>query len=353
MTEYFVHDTYPQRIAFGRGAIRWLSKETAKLGVHRLCLISSAGQSAPAKAAAALHNAVVGHFAGAESHVPIEIAQACVDEVHRLDADATLCVGGGATIGLGKIVARELNLPQVAIPTTYSGSEMTPVWGLTEDGVKHTARDHKVLPRVVIYDPELTKSLPPGVSAVSGINAIAHAVEAMYAADANPMTSLMASESVRALAGGLPAVMAEPFSVDARERALFGLWLAGAALAATLMGLHHIICHVLGGAFNLPHASTHTVVLPHTAAYNHAAAPQAMTRIAEALGAASAPQGLYELIGTLGAPKSLQELGLPAAALDSVAATVAEQEYANPAPVTAEGVRTLLENAWHGRPLAA
>ncbi len=222
---------------------------------------------------------------------------------------------------------------------------MNPVWGITENGAKHTGRDHKVLPRVVIYDPELSRNLPPDVSATSGINALAHAVEALYAANANPLTDLMATESIRALGEGLPAVIADPQSIDARERALFGAWLSGSALAATNMGIHYKLAHVLGGTFGLNHAAVHTVLLPHAAAYNRAVALRAMGLISKALGVDDAATGIFDLISGLGAPTALREIGLPATVLDQVASLATEKEIANPAPVTTEGVRLLLENA--------
>ncbi len=307
MTEYFVHDTYAQRIAFGRGAIRRLSKETAKLGVHRLLLLSTPGQAAAAKAVTVpLHNAVVGHYSGAVGHVPIEVVEDAIEEARHVDADGFLW--------------RRLNHRPWKDPFTRS---------------RPAAGDN----------PELSRNLPPDVSATSGINALAHAVEALYAANANPLTDLMATESIRALGEGLPAVIADPQSIDARERALFGAWLSGSALAATNMGIHYKLAHVLGGTFGLNHAAVHTVLLPHAAAYNRAVALRAMGLISKALGVDDAATGIFDLISGLGAPTALREIGLPATVLDQVASLATEKEIANPAPVTTEGVRLLLENA--------
>ena len=282
-------------------------------------------------------------------HVPIETEAAARDAAVRLGADSCVAVGGGSTIGLAKAIALAHGLPIIAVPTTYAGSEMTPFWGLTEDGVKKTGRDPRVLPRVVIYDPTLTVGLPVAVSAASGMNAIAHCVEALYAENANPITSLMAEEGIRALARSLPRVVAAPADLDARGDALYGAWLAGTALGAVGMALHQKLCHTLGGSFNLPHAETHTIVLPHAAAYNRAAAAEAMARVAGALGAGDAPTGLYDLGVGLGAKLALRDLGLTQADLDRAADIATGNPYYNPRPVTREAVRALLDDAFHGR----
>jgi len=230
---------------------------------------------------------------------------------------------------------------------------MTPIWGLNEAGVKKTGRDVLVLPKTVIYDPVLTTSLPVALSVTSGINAIAHCVEALYSRDANPIISLIAEEGIRALAGGLPEVAKSPLDLEARSRALYGAWLGGVSLGAVGMALHHKLCHTLGGTFNLPHAETHTVVLPHAVAYNAAAAPETMRRIAQALGASSAAEGLYDLAASLGAPVSLESLGMRREQLDHAADLAVQNPYYNPRPVTREGIRALLENAFEGnRPKA-
>jgi maleylacetate reductase len=219
---------------------------------------------------------------------------------------------------------------------------MTPVWGLTENGVKRTGRDPAVLPRSVVYDPALTLSMPPGLSATSGINALAHAVEALYAPDASPVISLMAEEGIRALASALPVV------TEARSQALYGAWLCGACLGATTMGLHHKLCHVLGGAFNLPHAGTHTVVLPYVVAFNAPSIPHALAALRRALGTADPARELYDLGRRLGAPRSLAELGMPADGIDRAVELATSAPYSNPREVTPEDLRTLLTAAYEG-----
>jgi alcohol dehydrogenase class IV len=313
-------------------------------------VLSTPGKRALAEQAAAqLGQGCAGILASAVMHTPIEVAEEGRAEAKRLAADCYVAIGGGTTIGLAKAIALETGMPIVAIPTTYSGSEVTPVQGLTEGGIKRTVRDPKLLPKTVIYDPELTLALSPAISGPSGMNAIAHCVEALYAKDANPITSLMAEEGIRALGESLPVVVARPDDLAARSQALYGAWLAGTALGTVGMGLHHKLCHTLGGSFNLPHAETHTLILPQAAAYNRHAAPEAMARIARALGANDAPSALFDLAKRLGAEMRLAAFGLSAADLERAADIAVENPYPNPAPITRDSVRALLQDAYEGR----
>ncbi|WP_414959249.1 maleylacetate reductase, partial [Pseudomonas aeruginosa] len=259
------------------------------------------------------------------------------------------------TIGLGKAIALESGLPILAVPTTYAGSEMTPIWGLTEDCLKKTGRDTRVLPKTVIYDPQLTLSLPPAVSACSGMNAMAHAVEALYAEDANPIIGLMAEESIRSLAQALPRVVEHPADREARGQALYGAWLAGVCLGSVGMAIHHKLCHTLGGTFNLPHAQAHAVVLPHAAHYNREAAASALARVARALGGSAAEEAgplLFALNRRLGVPASLGELGLPPEGPAEVARIACASPYYNPRPFEPVAIQALLERARDGLPPA-
>jgi len=258
-------------------------------------------------------------------------------------------VGGGSTIGLGKAIAYRTDLPQLVVPTTYAGSEMTPILGQTENGLKTTLRSPKVLPETVIYDPELTLTLPGFISGPSGMNAIAHAVEALYAEDANPVISLMAEESIQALSGALPAILADGNDMAARERALYGSWLAGICLGSVGMALHHKLCHTLGGSFDLNHADVHCLMIPYSTAYNREAAPQAMAAISRALGGKEPAEGLYELMLAVGQKRSLAQMGLSEADLDRAADLAVRNPYFNPRPVTREGVREVLAAAYGGR----
>jgi len=346
----FVFNGLPYRVVFGAGSLDKLGDELTRLGAKRALVLSTPEQKADALAIAArLGERCVGIFDRAIMHVPIEVARDARVLAANLGADCAVTVGGGSTTGLGKAIALESSLPIIAIPTTYAGSEVTPIWGITEGGLKKTGKDSRVLPRVVIYDPAMTMSLPAKLSATSGMNAIAHAIEALYAQESNPIMSLIAEEGVRAMAQGLPTVVHDPSNPDARANCLYGAWLCGTVLGAVGMALHHKLCHTLGGTWNLPHAETHTIVLPHAAAYNTGAAPEAMRRAARALGSANAAHGLFDLAQSLGAPLALKDLGMPESALDRAADLATQSPYWNPRPIERDGIRKLLDDAYFGR----
>ncbi|KWF30968.1 maleylacetate reductase [Burkholderia pseudomultivorans] len=351
--ERFVYQGTPSRVVFEWDALAKLPDELSALGARRALILCTPEQRPLAeRVSALLGERAAGVCAQAVMHVPVEVARAARDAAAAADADCCVAIGGGSTIGLGKAIALESSLPILAVPTTYAGSEMTPIYGLTEGRLKRTGRDARVLPRTVLYDPSLTLSLPAGISAASGINAMAHAVEALYAVDANPVISLMAEESIRALGDALPAVVRAPEDRDARSRALYGAWLAGMCLGAVGMALHHKLCHTLGGTFNLPHAQTHAAMLPHTAHYNHAAAPAALRRVARALGgddAADAGPLLFRLNERLGIAPALADLGMPQDGLDEAADLACSNPYANPRPIERAAIRELLQRAWEGR----
>ncbi|GAA4801590.1 maleylacetate reductase [Actinomycetospora chlora] len=347
----FVHDALPMRVVFGAGRRAELGAEVDRLGLRRVLVLGTPEQEAALQATAdGLGGLAAGVFPQARQHVPAAIAAAAADRARELGADGCVALGGGSSVGLGKAVALRHGLPVIAVPTTYAGSEMTPIWGLTEDGEKRTGRDRAVLPRTVVYDPELTRTLPVGLSVTSGLNAVAHAVEGLWAPDGTPITALMAEEGVRSLLAALPTIVERPDDLDARAGALQGAWLCGAVLGATTMSLHHKLCHVLGGSFDLPHAETHAVVLPHVVAYNGPSAPAAVAALGRALGVAADPETVAKALAgrarELGAPTSLAAIGMPRDGLPSVVDRVLAQPYANPAPVTREGLTALLEAAY-------
>jgi maleylacetate reductase len=346
----FVYSALPGRVVFGAGALAKLPEELERLGAKRALVLCTPGRAEDARRlAASLGARAAGVYDKAVMHVPLAVAEDARRVARELGADCCVALGGGSTTGLAKAIALASGLPIVAVPTTYSGSEMTTVYGLTEGGLKRTARDARVLPKTVIYDPGLTLGLPAHTSAASGMNAIAHCVEALYARDANPITSLMAEEGIRALATALPILVRETQDLEARSEALYGAWLAGVALGSTGTALHHKLCHTLGGSFNLPHAETHAIVLPHAARYNRAAAPEAMARVARALGAADAPAGLYDLELKLNLKLRLSDIGMREADLERAARIALENPYPNPRPVQYEGVLALLRAAYEGR----
>jgi maleylacetate reductase len=351
----FVYNGQPSRVVFGRGALEKLGAEIERLGAKRALVLSTPEQRASAEdVSRRLGARSAGVYDKAVMHVPIETAEAARAVAKELNADCCVAVGGGSTIGLGKAIALTSELPILAIPTTFAGSEMTPIYGITAQGQKKTGRDARVLPKTVIYDPQLTMTLPARIAGPSGMNAIAHCVEALYAEDANPITSLMAEEGIRALARSLPKVVSDPADLDARAEALYGAWLAGACLGNVGMAIHHKLCHTLGGSYNLPHAETHTVILPHAVQYNRDAAKDAMARISRALDGNEAVDadpagGLYDLARKIGAPLSLRDIGMKADALDDAARFATQNPYYNPRPIEYAAIRQLLQNAWEGR----
>ena len=347
----FTYVANPSRVVFGAGSLQHLAREIDGLGAKRALVLCTPEQTASAQRVVdLLGDRAAGIFPKAVMHVPIESAREARAEAARLGADCAVAIGGGSTTGLGKAIALDSGLPILAIPTTYAGSEMTPIYGITEAGLKKTGRDARVLPRTVIYDPELTLTLPVGLSVTSGLNAVAHAAEGLYAHDGNPIMALMAEEGIRAIARALPVLVEKAQDLDARSDALYGAWLCGTVLGHVAMGLHHKLCHTLGGTFNLPHAETHTVVLPHAMAYNAPAAPAAMAAIARALGTDDGPRGLYELGKRLGAPTALRTLGMPADGLDRVADLAVQTPYPNPRPLERAALRALLQRAFDGDP---
>ena len=344
----FVYNAPAMRVVFGAGSVAELAKEVDRLGAKRALLLATPGRTAMVKSVAdPLGIRVAGVFDRVVMHTPLELAEEARRLAASVQADCCVVVGGGSTIGFGKAIALTSALPLLAVPTTYSGSEMTTIWGISEGGAKKTGRDPKVLPKTVIYDPALTLDLPPHVSAASGMNAMAHCVEALYAHDGNPIVSMMAEEGIRALASALPRVMENPKDIDARSDALYGAWLAGCTISTTSIALHHKLCHVLGGSFNLPHAETHSIVLPHVVRYNESAA-EAMRRIERALGKRDAAAAIYDLEKKLRLPLRLADIGMKEQDLERAARIAADAPYPNPRKVEYAPVLELLRHAYKG-----
>lgn len=346
---HFVHETLPQTVRFASGAAADnLTAALGRLGSERVMVIAAPSAKELAERitdglpVAVRHDDVV-------MHVPVETARRAREVAAAHEADAVVSIGGGSATGLAKAVALTSGLPVVAVPTTYAGSEATPVWGLTEGSVKTTGTDPKVLPHTIVYDAELTLGLPVGLSVASGLNALAHCVDSLWAPRTDPLNQALAAEGARALCAGLPRVVAEPQGLEGREQALYGAYLSAVAFASAGSGLHHKICHVLGGRFNLPHAQTHAVVLAHVLAFNAPDAPDAERRLAAAFDAPTANEGLARLRAQLDAPRSLRDLGMPHDGIPAATeAVLAAAPADNPRPVTPEGITALIEAAWEG-----
>ena len=345
----FTFDALPGRVVFGVGTLAGLPDEVRRLGTRVLLVVDPTTKDLADTAALSLGPAFAQMFTDIQLHVPAEAVEEARKAANASGADCVVTIGGGTTTGFGKAIALESSLPLIAVPTTYAGSEMTPIYGITSNGMKRTGRDLRVLPKTVIYDPALTTSVPPEVTGPSGMNALAHCVEALYGKEANPITSLMAEEAIGALVRGIPASVRAPEDIDARTDALYGAYLAGASLAVVGMALHHRICHVLGGTFGLAHGEVNAVVLPHVARFNQPAAPEALGRVARSMGADDAAYGLFDLATSIGASTSLAELGMRQQDLAEAARLSSDPPPWNPRPVSRSDVLQILEDAFEGR----
>lgn len=351
----YTHDERDLRLRAGDDVIDGLRDEVERLGASRVLVIASDSVADYADTVEdVLGELAVARFDDVVQHVPRQTIEQAQQVVADSGADCCMTIGGGSTVGLGKALALEAegDFPIIAIPTTYSGSEATAIWGISDDGRKTTGRDLKVAPKTILYVPSWTVGLPTDLSAASGVNAMAHCVEALYAVDRTPMTDLMSYEGIRALGAALQRIMEDPEDLEARAEALWGAYLAGRALDAASLGLHHKLAHVLGGSFGMPHAPTHAVILPYATAHNASAAPRAMAEIARALGRddGDAPAAIYALNRRLGIPESLAELGFDEDGIEQAADEVLEKKYPNPRPVERAGVVQLLTDAVRGNP---
>jgi alcohol dehydrogenase class IV len=345
----FLYTSAPARVVFGSGTIAKIGDEADLLGMDRILVLSTPGQYARAEAVAgALGHRAIGIYAEAAQHTPVTVTARALETVASLRVGGLVAVGGGSTTGLSKAIAYRTDLPQLIVPTTYAGSEATAILGQTEDGRKTTLSDRRVLPEAILYDVDLTLDLPAPISGTSGLNAMAHAVEALYAPDGNPVVSLLATSGLAAMARALPRIATAPDDREARSDALYGAWLCGVCLGAATMGLHHKLCHVIGGRFELSHAGTHAVILPHVMQFNAAAAPEAAQHVAAALDTTSAAIGLFNLTEKVAAPRSLHELGMPESGISDVVALTMASPYRNPRTFSADDVYRIVQSAWRG-----
>jgi maleylacetate reductase len=345
----FEYELLPRRVVFGPGAADRLAGEVDRLGASRVLVVAS--QRRAGQLLQRLGRRCAGSFTDVVQHVPLETATAAREVARQLGADCLVACGGGSAVGLAKAVALERPLPIVALPTTYAGSEMTPIWGMTTGRRKQTGRDRGVAPSVVLYDPVLTLGMPARLTGSSGMNAVAHCVEGLYGPGANPVTAALAGDGLRRLAAGLVGSVREPADLEARAEALLGAHLAGSALAVAGVAIHHQLCHVLGGALALDHADLNAVVLPHAVRFVAEAVPREMARVEAALGAepGDAAGALYDLARALGTPSSLAEIGMTATDLAPMAEAAAARVSQRPRPAGQAELRALLEAAWTGK----
>jgi maleylacetate reductase len=347
--ESFVFQSLPATVVFRPGAVAETADWIAKAGGTRALLLSTTQQARDVQALAGrLGSIAAGVYANATMHTPVEVTHEALKAAREVDADCVVSYGGGSTVGLGKAISWRTGMPHIAIATTYAGSEVTPILGQTENGLKTTIRDPRILPGTVIYDPELTLGLPVAMSVTSGLNAMAHAVEALYARDRHPLSTIMATEGLKAMARALPRIVKEPRDAEGRTDALYGAWLCGSVLGQVGMALHHKICHTLGGSFDMPHSETHAVMLPHTAGFNAQAVPELMKPVAEIFGGSPGP-ALYDFAKELGSPLSLKAIGMRAEDIDRAADIATQNPYWNPRPLDRDAIREMLLAAHEGR----
>ncbi|MEM9500163.1 MAG: maleylacetate reductase [Pseudomonadota bacterium] len=338
-----------QVVHFGPGIRRQGGRALEKLAAERAIVLSTPNQVDIAmELAADLGARAAGVFTKATMHTPVGVTDEALAHARSIQADSVVAVGGGSTIGLGKALALRTDMAQVVIPTTYAGSEATPILGQTENGVKTTLTDAKVLPEVILYDPELVATLPLNMTVTSSLNAMAHAAEALYAQDRMEQSTALAIEGLNAFVSGLPAVTANLSDLAAREATQRGAWACGTVLGQVGMALHHKLCHTLGGTFDLPHAETHAVILPHAIHYNAAAVPDLLAPVSDLLGGEAPGLALWEFAKRMGAPTALREFGMPEDGITRAIEIALQKPYWNPRAITAEGLEALLKDAWAG-----
>ena len=349
MMDSFVFPGMTTRVIFGSGTISQIPDEIERLGHHRVLVLSTPGQADQAgELAANLGDRAGGLFSDAAMHTPISVTERAVDVLKSIEATAVVSLGGGSTIGLGKAIALRTGIDQIVVPTSYAGSEMTDILGETNDGVKTTRRSPDIRPETVIYDVDLTLTLPVQMTATSAMNAIAHAMEALFAPDRNPVIEMMCKEALIAFRDGIPALIGNPRNRAARAKALLAAWCCSTALGYVSMALHHKLAHVLGGAFNTPHAETHAILLPYTTAYNEVEVSGLFKPFSDIFGSETAAGGIWDFARIIGAPRSLQDIEIAEIDLDRVAEMAVKNAYYNPRPIDRAPIRALLQAAWEG-----
>lgn len=352
MPDPFTRNSLPGRIVFGAGSVSRLGDELGQRGLGRALLISASHDAQLGEyGRAALGDRVALHWDEVRQHVPRELASRATEASWSAGADVLVAIGGGSTTGLGKAVAVETGLPLVVVPTTYAGSEMTPIYGLTSDKDKVTARDPRALPQIVVYDPELLTTLPAAIVGPSGMNALAHCAEALWAVNSDPITDAIALDGARRLARHLPAAYASDDPAP-RGEMLIAACLAGTALGTAGTSLHHALCHLLGGMFDAPHAETHAVMIPYLVSFLQPAVPAAALRLAQAMGASEAGLGdsIWELGVSVGTPTGLRSIGIQEDDLSRLVEAALARPLTSPRPLTYESLHAAVRAAWAGEP---
>lgn len=384
--ETFHYSFSAQEVIFGAGAVAKLADAAERFGWRRVLLCTTEHTRARGHVASvenALGERLAVTYEQVQPHVPeSQVAEATVLAAQH-QVDAIIGLGGGSAVGTAKAVSRALEarraadsrmrdalsaehalIPVIAIPTTYAGSEMTPVYGVTRHADGHsqkiTTNDPRITPRLTIYDPLLTLDLPPRMTAGTGINATAHCIEALYSITRNPLSSAAALAGLRAIAQALPRCYATGDDLDARSEMLAGAFLAGTALSNVAMGLHHGICHVLGGTTGAAHGDANSVMLPYVMRFNADVTAPELALAAEAMGAAgpgesaavaasAATRRIAEWVEQMRLPRRLREIGVQSPRLPELArlAYASRTVQNNPKPISdAAQIEALLRQAW-------
>ena len=345
----FTYHSDPVRIRFGAGSAAALAAEADFHEINRIVVLCSKSRADLAlRLTAGLGARRLAVCDASEPNMPRAAFERVLAELKRHDADGFVVIGGGSPIGLAKAAAATTKLPYLAVVTTYSGSEMAARWriGIADNRISGEGR--AALPATAIYDPELTLDLPARMSAASGMNAIAHAVESLYGIDTNPVVQAMAEEAIRRIGAALPRVVQNPRDLAARTEVLYGAWLAANFRAE--VGLEHAIAQRVRQWFDLDHAHTHAIATPYAIGFNADAAPDAMARISRALGAADAARGLYDLNVRLGLPTGLKGLGLREQDIGRAVEVVAAVKIDHPKPVSKADLTNIIAQAYAGEP---
>lgn len=379
----FEYVTAAQKVVFGAGALDQLVEVVEAFGWRRLLLCTIPRfetEGVVERVRSNLGERLAAVYGGVAPHVQAPQVGEATALAQAEDVEAVIGLGGGSAIGLAKAVSLALEeirlgrparaayptdqplVPVVAIPTTYAGSEMTPIYGVTEVDKgrtrKVTVTDIKVTPRVTLYDPLLTLGTPPQMTASSGINALAHCIEAAYAINKNPLATAAALAGARYISQALPLAVADGGDVAARAGLMAGAHLAATAVATAKIGLHHGLCHVLGGTAGVPHGIANGIMLPHAMRFNADATAPEQAEVARALGlsggdelalAEAAAEAIYKLIGSIGLPQRLRDASVRLGALPKLAEIALRSSAVqnNPKPIhDASQVEAILRSAW-------
>ena len=365
----WTHTGFAQQLVFGAGSVKRVSDVLKALGVRRVLLVTTEGRNDSADGArvrSALGSALASTFAEVTSHVPVPLVQRAVQQARGDAIDAVVSFGGGSCADTGKAVcffteqeagtpgasfADRPALPHIAIPTTYSGAELTGFFGMTDPAARQKtgAGGPTITPMAAVYDPELTLSTPPRVSAETGMNALAHCVEVVYSPSRTPEAEAIGLAGARRIVSALPLVVDDPGDVDVRASMLEGAALAGRCLQNGSMGVHHGLSQLVGGRTGIPHGLANAMILPHAMRYNDEAAHDELARLGDAIGAAGDPAlAVSDLVKRLGLPSGLGECGVTLDDLDAVARLSQSNHNVrnNIRPVSEDDARGILAAAY-------